>query len=655
MSLDKIDNLLLNQQLTTEAVGVDDVKEALSSVSGEVVQKEVETKAEDELVVVDELEDDVENNPEVKEENEEDKSDEVIEITAEDFKDFFSKNEKMDELIAGYGYETVFEYFDEDKDGKISKEEIKKVSSSADSLEDITFGEMKTFLEKKGKGASEEEKGVTKEELNEIVNSLKEQMMAQMQAQQQAQMGGSSGGGGYSGGSSGGGGNVGSVNNTTGANATTGDKTAKDLDNIEDLEALKAEKTENLDTLNEDLEKAFDGEDEKLTELKENMDELEEEYKTLLEEEAEENEEVKAKKEEIEAKEEEIKTNEDTTKEKELKLNETNQKISEKENEIAGLESEKSALESSLASLQSVEVTDENEAEISAQIAEVQAQIDAVQAKIDAANEELDALNEEKATLEGEIETLKSENETLKGERETLEGELSEMVSEKTKEALGKYQEAREAYENAKTERIDTIKEDITTVQDEITEIETKIQTLKAEEIEKENSVNTQGSEEFLSALEQTGGDAWNNFDKLCNELGMSKEETAAYLSNLCTAEEWGNGCIDPVLLTAQICQESGFDADIYGDSGLALGLGQFHECAVDEVNNQYGTNYTYADRANPTKALEMMVLLLKYDHKRTNGDTDAMLAMYNQGNPNGINTSAGQNYVKHVKSRINQ
>ena len=196
----KIDNLLLNQQLTTEAVGVDDVKEALSSVSGEVVQKEVETKAEDELVVVDELEDDVENNPEVKEENEEDKSDEVIEITAEDFKDFFSKNEKMDELIAGYGYETVFEYFDEDKDGKISKEEIKKVSSSADSLEDITFGEMKTFLEKKGKGASEEEKGVTKEELNEIVNSLKEQMMAQMQAQQQAQMGGSSGGGGYSGG-----------------------------------------------------------------------------------------------------------------------------------------------------------------------------------------------------------------------------------------------------------------------------------------------------------------------------------------------------------------------------------------------------------------------------------------------------------------------
>ena len=134
----------------------------------------------------------------------------------------------------------------------------------------------------------------------------------------------------------------------------------------------------------------------------------------------------------------------------------------------------------------------------------------------------------------------------------------------------------------------------------------------------------------------------------------MSREETAAYLTNLCESEEWAAGCIDPVTLCAQIRQESGYVADIVGDGGLAVGLGQFHECAVEEVNNQYGTNYTSADRSDPYKALEMMALLLKYDYSKT-GDTNSMLAMYNQGNPNGINTSGGQNYVRAVMSRINR
>ena len=47
-----------------------------------------------------------------------------------------------------------------------------------------------------------------------------------------------------------------------------------------------------------------------------------------------------------------------------------------------------------------------------------------------------------------------------------------------------------------------------------------------------------------------------------------------------------------------------------------------------------------------------MMALLLRYDASKTD-DENGMLAMYNQGNKNGINTKDGQNYVAAVLGRI--
>ena len=220
------------------------------------------------------------------------------------------------------------------------------------------------------------------------------------------------------------------------------------------------------------------------------------------------------------------------------------------------------------------------------------------------------------------------------------------------KKLLETYQEKRTTFEEVKTERTETLKEEVETAQNDVQEIDEKITELKNQQKEEENSFTAGNGAEWLKKLQEAGGDAWNEFDTLCSTLGMSQEETMDYLTELCESEEWGNGCIDPVTLCAQIRQESGYNATIVGDSGLAVGLGQFHECAVEEVNNQYGTNYTSADRSDPNKALEMMVLLLKYDYSKT-GSTDAMLAMYNQGNPNGINTSGGQNYVSAVYSRL--
>ena len=515
MSSMEINKLIVAQMSSGEAVGVDDVKEALSSVSGEVVQKEVETKAEDELVVVDELEDDVENNPEVKEENEEDKSDEVIEITAEDFKDFFSKNEKMDELIAGYGYETVFEYFDEDKDGKISKEEIKKVSSSADSLEDITFGEMKTFLEKKGKGASEEEKGVTKEELNEIVNSLKEQMMAQMQAQQQAQMGGSSGGGGYSGGSSGGGGNVGSINNAT---ANADGSTPKTVEEYEEkINSKEEEKT----TLTEAADKYIKAQEDVITEAFKEAG-IEEEIIAEYEEQ------VEQLDNDIQGKEEEIETEKSV-------IQDCNATIEAKTNAISEYDSQISSLQSSLDGLDSEEDADKI-ASIQSSIANLEAAKEQAEAEKEKAEADLEEAEENLANLEEEKLALEEEKKTL---RDEIIEEHKDKITDEIKEKI----------ENAEKE-IDKIKE---TEASEVEKIDEEIETLKIELAKLKEEEKTK---EILDANAVKG------------KLPSTDEELAAYgFDTEKKREGWRN-------LTPEM-QEAIVELTDYASSiGLKIGYG---------------------------------------------------------------------------------
>ena len=172
-------------------------------------------------------------------------------------------------------------------------------------------------------------------------------------------------------------------------------------------------------------------------------------------------------------------------------------------------------------------------------------------------------------------------------------------------------------------------------------------------ETEKENSsktpVETMSS---LEKLEETGGELYIVYEDLCNALNMNEEDTMEYIENLCESPEWGNGCIDPIVFLADIFQESSNDPNKVGDSGAALGFGQFHKVAVDQVNKTYGTNYTYADRVNPYKALEMMSLLLRYCRENTYSEKE-MLAMYNQGYPNAINSADGQKYVEAVYSHI--
>lgn len=222
-------------------------------------------------------------------------------------------------------------------------------------------------------------------------------------------------------------------------------------------------------------------------------------------------------------------------------------------------------------------------------------------------------------------------------------------------------------------------KSDIVTVEDDSKNENNPvicIETEAPEEISKEAIEETIESKENIQAarlldnIKNSDIHAPERLEKLTNALNLDELEVADFLIHLCESEKWGNNCIDPLLFYAQICQESNAEFDALGDYSkrtgeyLAFGYGQFHECAVDEVNNQIekgffgeylynnGQKYTYEDRINPKKALEMMILLLRYDASKTDSK-DAMLAMYNQGHKNGINTQQGQEYVDAVYSQI--
>ena len=108
------------------------------------------------------------------------------EINLDEFKKLISVNKKMDELIKDVGYDKVFELFDKDGDGKISKEEIKKLSSSSDTIDDITYAEMKKILKENIK--EEEENSIEDEKsFNNLLEKLKEALGIEDNQTQQAE------------------------------------------------------------------------------------------------------------------------------------------------------------------------------------------------------------------------------------------------------------------------------------------------------------------------------------------------------------------------------------------------------------------------------------------------------------------------------------
>lgn len=160
-----------------------------------------------------------------------------------------------------------------------------------------------------------------------------------------------------------------------------------------------------------------------------------------------------------------------------------------------------------------------------------------------------------------------------------------------------------------------------------------------------------ENADEFLKNATQT-------FD-------MSEEELTEYIAEMCNSPQFGNGCIDPIQYFALLAQESEFK-NVEGDNGKAVGLGQIHEPAVEEVNYQiennlydnydYNNSKTYeaSDRWDAKKNVEISLLYLRYCASKTDS-TEAMIAMYNTGIPDGIYTNKGFEYVNNVLGKIGE
>ncbi len=439
------------------------------------------------------------------------------------------------------------------------------------------------------------------------------------------------------------GGNIGGSSSPTGSSNVNTPQGIEGM-TLEELESEKTKQESKVSDARDAVNDVHSGENSAVKEAEESCEEAKAAYDEAIENDENISEDLKNQRDEnleaIEAKETEI---------NDLNVSINNQEglISEQESNISSTKSNISALNSSLSSLPSSD-DPEKQQEIEQKRSEIKDAISKAEKELKKQEEKLEELNTDLKTMQDDLQTAEGELKELETAKSDIESQILEVCGTETKEAMQKYNEAKENVSTVKESELKKAEGNLETEQKALDEINTQIDAKKAEETQKENRVSSANGQELLDELSALGMD----LSKLSNELGMSQEETAAYLTELCESEEWAGGCIEPIVLYGQIMQESGFDADILGDSGAALGLGQFHKCAVDEVNNRYGTNYTYEDRSNPKKALEMMALLLKYDYSCT-GSQNGMLAMYNQGHASAINESGGQAYVKHVLARI--
>ena len=104
-------------------------------------------------------------------------------------------------------------------------------------------------------------------------------------------------------------------------------------------------------------------------------------------------------------------------------------------------------------------------------------------------------------------------------------------------------------------------------------------------------------------------------------------------------------------LIDALVHVESKGEVHAVGDNGKAIGPLQIHKEVVDDVNNAYGTNYTYDDRKSIDKSREICrkYLLLHGGRHATN---EKYARIWN-GGPSGHRKRRTRKYWVKVRRRL--
>lgn len=150
------------------------------------------------------------------------------------------------------------------------------------------------------------------------------------------------------------------------------------------------------------------------------------------------------------------------------------------------------------------------------------------------------------------------------------------------------------------------------------------------------------------SDLMTVTGDLSICLDRVASSLGTSRQGAADYITTLCNTV--GKGYFDPKVILSQIFSESsGNQSCSTTATSDFVGLGQMSAVAVEEVNNQFGTNFTFNDMNDAAKNLEAMVYLMTYQYERYGHNLGAAITAYNVGHYSG--TVNG--YAQKILSRV--
>lgn len=522
--INRINDLYVNGTEDTAIVNTD--SSTVKSVS-DTSYNRLYSINEDELQNIDTEE----FSDEINEENENEESEinpevkEIREESIQEFKSIVETNDSLNKFIDKIGYDKVFDLLDSDKDGKLGREDIEKISSSAETLSDLTPGEIKNYVNNNIDSIDEEDPKIDENNMQDIVQKLKDYFLgneAQTPVQQAPVQ--STGGGGSIGGYSGGGGG-GSIGSSSGGGsynaaqqavqeaASQAEQEVADLDaKIEELETVKIpESEENIQSLREAKDSDIEEQEQKQREAIEESDEIDQELK-------------------------------DEYKKADEDLQKTQESITEKENEKADTESQLSSTTS--------------------QISELDAQISAIDTN--SGNEEKDAENQAiKADLEAKKADLEAKKAELEAEIETLDGEISDLKNTESEQEQAKddiltkieesldensplkkiIKETKDEIENIKTQ----YEEDNTTAQETLDSQRQELEELKAQRGQKAGEAENLG--ELAAAFENS---------ELANGALADK---ADLIEGLCKEYD-----IDPYLVTAIMAHETG-----YGTSSAIL------------------------------------------------------------------------------------
>lgn len=522
--INRINDLYVNGTEDTAIVNTD--SSTVKSVS-DTSYNRLYSINEDELQNIDTEE----FSDEIHEENENEESEinpevkEIREESIQEFKSIVETNDSLNKFIDKIGYDKVFDLLDSDKDGKLGREDIEKISSSAETLSDLTPGEIKNYVNNNIDSIDEEDPKIDENNMQDIVQKLKDYFLgneAQTPVQQAPVQ--STGGGGSTGGYSGGGGG-GSIGSSSGGGsynaaqqavqeaASQAEQEVADLDaKIEELETVKIpESEENIQSLREAKDSDIEEQEQKQREAIEESDEIDQELK-------------------------------DEYKKADEDLQKTQESITEKENEKADTESQLSSTTS--------------------QISELDAQISAIDTN--SGNEEKDAENQAiKADLEAKKADLEAKKAELEAEIETLDGEISDLKNTESEQEQAKddiltkieesldensplkkiIKETKDEIENIKTQ----YEEDNTTAQETLDSQRQELEELKAQRGQKAGEAENLG--ELAAAFENS---------ELANGALADK---ADLIEGLCKEYD-----IDPYLVTAIMAHETG-----YGTSSAIL------------------------------------------------------------------------------------